>query len=133
MARSISIAFALASLVACGNDDGGSDAVDAAPATGIQGTVTYAGTAQGSLMLAAFTSFPPAGAPAGLAQETSPTFPATLVIDDLAPGTVHLLAMLDVDPASPTQPGPEDLTAWQMNVAVTAGGLAPVALTLQDP
>ncbi len=124
---------------ACGGTEGEAT-IDAAPVVmdastvaRVQGTITYAGAAQGGLVLAAFTSFPPMGGPVGFAQQASPSFPATLTIDGLPPGTLYVLALLDVAPASPTEPGPEDRTAWQMNVTATAGEVATFALTLRDP
>jgi hypothetical protein len=117
---------ALLVLAACSSDD-----TDAEPGRGVLATVSYAGAVEGSLILAAFTSFPPAGGPVGLAQMAAPTFPAELSLADLAPGEYHVLALLDAEPASPTQPGPEDLTAWTM-VTVTDGAATEIAMTLTD-
>lgn len=100
----------------------------------IEATVTYEGSAEGTLVVAAFASVPPSGAPMAFAQESAPAFPATLALDELEPGTtVYVLALLDVDPPSPQQPGPEDRTAWSDAVTVAAEGATSVALTLTDP
>lgn len=112
--------------------------IDAAPpdapaSTRIEATVSYAGTAEGTLIVAAFTSMPPAGPPVGFAQQSSPVFPATLAIEDLDPGTLYVLALLDVPPASPQQPGPEDLQAWSDATTIVEDQTAAVALTLVDP
>ncbi len=131
MTHRLLVPLALVLVSGCGADDDPS--VDAATSSRVRATVSYQGSAQGALVLAAFTSFPPAGAPAGFAQQVSPSFPASLTIEDLEPGTFHVLALLDVAPASPQQPGPEDITGWQMNVAADAGALAEVSITLQDP
>jgi len=106
---------------------------DAAAAGRIAATVTYEGSAEGTLLVAAFTSFPPAGAPTGFAQEATPLFPETLAVEALPPGDIYVLALLDVPPASPTQPGPEDLTAWSEALTLVAGETTEVSLTLTDP
>lgn len=100
---------------------------------GVATTIEYVGTAEGTLIVAAFASLPPMGAPQGFAQESAPAFPATLMLTDLPAGTFHLLAMLDVAPPSPMQPGPEDLTAWSDPSEVTADAHVDVELTLVDP
>ncbi|MCA9674736.1 MAG: hypothetical protein H6708_28835 [Kofleriaceae bacterium] len=145
----------LATAAACGGDDDGGgtpqvpdatvatpDAVpvavdaappDGAPAARVEATIGYDGAAEGTLLLAAFTSVPPSGGPIGFAQASSPTFPATLTLEDLAPQTLYVLAMLDVPPASPTQPGPEDLTVWSDALEVELGHTSTVTLTLVDP
>lgn len=107
--------------------------IDASTAARVQATVSYTGTAQGSLILAAFASMPPMGPPMGFAQSATPAFPATLAIENLAAGTVHVLALLDVAPASPTQPGPEDRQVWSGALTLTTGETTTTALTLTDP
>jgi len=107
--------------------------VDAATAARINATVSYAGSAQGALVLAAFRSMPPMGPPAGFAQAAQPAFPATLAIDGLGAGPAYVLALLDVPPASPQQPGPEDRTAWSPALTLTVGATTTVTLTLTDP
>ena len=114
-------------VAACGTDD-------PAPLT-IEATVRYTGTAQGSLVVAAFPSIPPMGAPMAFAQNPSPTFPAMVTLGDtLEPSsTVYVLALLDVPPASPQQPGPEDRTVWSNALTLTTEGAVSVELTLTDP
>lgn len=107
--------------------------IDAATAARISATVSYAGSAQGALVLAAFRSMPPMGPPAGFAQAAQPAFPATLAIDGLGAGPAYVLALLDVPPASPQQPGPEDRTAWSSVLTLTVGATTTVTLTLTDP
>ena len=107
--------------------------LDAATAARISATVSYAGSAQGALVLAAFRSMPPMGPPAGFAQAAQPAFPATLAIDGLGAGPAYVLALLDVPPASPQQPGPEDRTAWSSALTLTVGATTTVTLTLTDP
>lgn len=107
--------------------------IDAATTARVQATVSYAGSAQGALILASFASRPPMGPPAGFAQQATPTWPASLALENLQPGTAYVLALLDVPPASPTQPGPEDRVAWSEALTLTIGQTTTVALTLTDP
>lgn len=154
---SLAVLAPLALVAACGDDEGGTDdpapdaAVtvdapepdapppidapppDAAPATRIAATVAYDGDAEGSLILAVFTSFPPSGPPIGFAQDATPEFPAALTVDDVPAGTLYVLALLDVAPASPTQPGPEDRQAWSEALTIVEGETTNVELTLEDP
>jgi hypothetical protein len=100
----------------------------------IEATVTYAGAAKGALVVAAFPSIPPMGAPVAFAQEATPAFPTMLTLEMLEPtSTVYVLALLDVAPASPQQPGPEDRTVWSSAVDVGTEGATAVNLTLADP
>jgi len=100
----------------------------------IEASVAYAGTAQGPLVLAAFPSKPPMGRPSSFAQAASPTFPATVVLETVEPGaTLYVLAMLDIAPASPQQPGPEDRISWSDALTIAAEGPTPVQLELVDP
>ncbi len=108
-------------------------ASDAAAAPQIAVTVEYAGTARGTLIVAAFASFPPQGPPLAFAQDASPTFPAVLGLDGVPAGTAYVLALLDVAPASPTQPGPEDRTAWSEAVELEDDEPVALNLTLSDP
>jgi hypothetical protein len=56
-----------------------------------------------------------------------------LVLDTVEPGTtLYVLALLDVAPASPQQPGPEDRTTWSSPIVVGDGANA-VTLVLSDP
>ena len=142
------VVFAIAALGACDSsseapaiDAAAIDAVaidaappiDAAVAARISATVRYTGTAQGALVLAAFRSMPPMGPPAGFAQAATPTFPATLAIEGLAAGPAYVLALLDVAPASPQSPGPEDRVAWSSPLTLVVGETTSVTLELTDP
>jgi hypothetical protein len=128
-----SVLPSLVLLAACGDADEPS-AVDAsATQARVAATVRYTGTAQGALVLAAFASMPPMGPPAGFAQHATPTFPATLAIENLAAGPAYVLAVLDVAPASPQQPGPEDRTVWSSQLTLALGETATIELTLGDP
>jgi hypothetical protein len=147
------VVLGLAAVAGCGSDEGGGDddpapadatvpdavavdamgAPDGAPAARIAATVEYSGIAVGTLILAGFTSFPPQGPPVSFAQDSTPSFPASLELTDLEPQTLYVLALLDVAPASPTQPGPEDLSAWSEALVVEEGETTSVTLTLLDP
>jgi hypothetical protein len=107
--------------------------IDATTAARITATVRYAGTAQGSLIVAAFRSMPPMGPPAGFAMAAQPVFPATLSIDNLDAGPAFALAILDVAPASPQQPGPEDRLVWSSALTLVVGQTTTVTLMLVDP
>lgn len=107
--------------------------VDASTVARIAATVSYAGSAQGTLILATFPAMPPMGPPAGFAQRANPTFPAMLAIEDLQAGPAYVFAMLDVAPASPQMPGPEDRTVWSAQLTLAVGQTATVELTLTDP
>jgi len=118
-------AFALVLLIGCAEEDPGPPKIEA--------TVEYRGSAQGTLVVAAFTSIPPMGAPTAVAQQSTPQFPATLTLDTIDVGsTLYVLALLDVAPASPQQPGPEDRTHWSSPIVVAAGAQS-LDLMLTDP
>lgn len=123
----VALVFACASSAAgCAEEDAGPPRIEAA--------VAYSGTANGTLVLAAFPMKPPMGPPTAFAQSASPTFPATLVLEAVEPGTtLYVLAMLDVAPASPQQPGPEDRTSWSGAISIPAEGPTTVHLDLVDP
>ena len=128
MRSSIVVTCALGFLVGCAEEE-----PDPGPPR-IEATVAYSGAAQGTLVVAAFASVPPMGPPIAVAQKSAPTFPAMLVLDAVEPGqTLHVLAMLDVAPASPQQPGPEDRTAWSSPVTVGGDGATSLQLMLADP
>ena len=126
MRRASVVSFLVCCLGACAAEDPGPPRIEA--------TVAYSGTAQGTLVVAAFPSMPPMGAPTVFAQKSAPAFPATLVLEAVVPSAkLYVLAVLDVSPASPQQPGPEDRTAWSAAVTVAAEGATPIDLTLTDP
>jgi hypothetical protein len=117
----------LALFTGCGTDDPGPLRIEA--------TVRYGGSAQGALTVAAFASIPPMGAPMAFTQEPAPVFPELVTVGDTleANATVHVMALLDVAPASPQQPGPEDRTVWSSPLALKADGATVIELTLSDP
>lgn len=98
-------------------------------------TVVYEGAQTGTLTVAAFTSFPPAGPPEAFQVYDMPVFPQMGKLVELDPGTdYYVLAVLDVGSNNPQMPGPEDpYTATMPPVQVTAGTETPIELTLTDP
>lgn len=98
----------------------------------IEVTVDYPGTKQGALVVGAFTSVPPMGPPKAFQTVAMPTFPAHVQLRDLEPGTVYVIAVLDMAPSSPTMPGAEDLQSASDPVMVN-GTDVNVAMTLADP
>jgi hypothetical protein len=120
------VSLVLLCFAACTDEDPGPPRIEA--------TVAYSGSAQGTLVVAAFPSMPPMGAPMAFAQKSAPMFPAKLVLEAVQPSAkLYVLAMLDVTPASPQQPGPEDRTAWSPAVTVEAEGATTIDLTIVDP
>jgi len=129
-----------AGLSACSSSDVPVD-VDAAMASpdsssvalaDIAVTIGYTGAKRGSLVIAAFRSLPPMGPPAAFQTVSDPTFPATVTLRDLQAGTYYVMGVLDMAPASPTQPGAEDLQKAS-GPMVMSGTSASVSLTLVDP
>jgi hypothetical protein len=132
MMKTVCISLFLA-IAACGDDGDPSPQVDASSAPRVAATVRYTGSAQGSLVVAAFPSMPPMGPPAGFTQMAAPVFPASVALENLPAGRAYVLAMLDVAPASPQSPGPEDRTVWSSAVTLAVGETATLELTLTDP
>ena len=118
---------------ACGDSEQPAPVDASSTVARVAATVRYTGNAQGALVLAAFPSMPPMGPPAGFAQMATPTFPATLSIENLQAGSAYVLALLDVAPASPQMPGPEDRTVWSSQLTLAIGETSTVELTLSDP
>jgi hypothetical protein len=124
---------------ACTNSPGTSVSPDAAKVmpdssttlANIAVSVGYAGTKHGSVVVAAFRSFPPMGPPSAFQTVDMPTFPAMVTLRDLEAGTYYVVGMLDVAPASPTSPGPEDLQAVSAPLMLSSTPMS-VALTLHD-
>lgn len=126
-------------LSACSNEsdtNASPDAAVIAPDTGtgaladIAVSLDYPGTKQGSVVVAAFRSFPPMGPPSAFQTVAVPMFPAMVRLRDLEAGTYYVVGMLDIAPASPTSPGPEDLQA--VSSPVMLPGATSVSLNLHD-
>lgn len=119
-----------------GTSAGGLAAPDAAPRgpSTVKATVRYPGSRLGPLGVGAFASSPPMGPPLAYGRVSTPTFPATVTLEGLAPGaSVYVIATLDVLPASPSVPGPEDPTAISARIQVpAAGGELAVDVELTD-
>lgn len=132
---------------ACGSDappvgaarpDGGAAGpmADAAPRAraSVRATVRYAGAKSGPLGVGVFASNPPMGPPLAFQRVASPIYPAGVTLEGVSPGAaVYVVATIDVDPASPTVPGPEDPTGASLRLDVPAqGGLVPAEVTVAD-
>ena len=140
----LTIAFFVYALAAlgCGGDsdpvreDAGSGSGDAGggtPLTDVTVDVTYEGDREGALVVGAFSSDPPTGPPLAFQQTEAPEFPASVHLRGLGPGTYYVTAVLDAEPASPTLPGPEDLTVTSDPLDVEGEPSRVIALTLTDP
>jgi len=90
----------------------------------VEVTVAYTGADNSPLVVGAFASNPPSGAPVAHVRIDKPTFPRKVKLRDVEKGTWYIIALLDHDPPSPTIPGDEDPT-------VTAPALTVVDDTMQ--
>ena len=126
----------------CGDDsdpaaaDGGTPGADGGEASRLSDvivSVTYEGDLEGALVVGAFTSDPPTSAPLAFQQRSAPEFPESVRLRGLEPGTYYVTAVLDLTPASPTLPGPEDATVTSDPLVVDGEPSHEIALTLTDP
>lgn len=108
--------------------DAAEEVADAAPLrlADINVTVHYTGKLEGTLIVGAFLEFPVMSGPLAFVSIDTPTFPAVVRLRDLEPNTYYAVAVLDVEPASPTVPGPEDLLVG--SDALTTNGVDDVAV-----
>lgn len=108
---------------------------DAAPRllSDIEVTVEYEGNLAGDLVVGAFHANPPMGPPLAFQSVTSPTFPVTTTLRDLDPGTYYVIAVLDLPPASPTAPGPEDIQAASDPMEVDGAEDLELMMTITEP
>ncbi len=102
----------------------------------ISGKVTYAGTNMGTLKFALYDQMPgPTTPPKYYMFPTvdNPTFPYAYTLDNVVPGAYWVVSILDVPPASPAIPGPEDAVGTSMGqVTVTAGGTGMIDVALPN-
>jgi hypothetical protein len=100
----------------------------------ISGQVRYAGTKTGTLKFALYDQQPgPTTPPKYFMFPTvaNPTFPYAYTLDAVAPGSYYVVVILDVPPANPAIPGPEDPVGVSMGeVTVVAGQTATTDVTL---
>lgn len=135
-----SLTLLAAGLPACNDEPDKPDVPDAgavspdgpAALADVTVNVAYTGNPNGALVIAAFRSIPPMGPPLAFQQVTAPTFPASVTLRDLEPGTAFVIAVLDRNPASPTRPGVEDLQAASGPLTIDATDQS-VALTITEP
>ena len=91
--------------------------------------VNYYGEQEGNLLVTLFTSWPPAGPPSKFTDIQGVQFPAMATIPQVDPGTWTVAVVLDVEPFSPMQQGPEDLVTVVEVKVPTAG---PIQVVLAD-
>ena len=129
--RSFMTALALVPLLALpAQGCGGSSEPEVIGGT-VTGTVSYAGTAQGDLIVAAFLEWPTLWAPEMFVKIPSPSFPQAYTLEGLDVGDYYIFAFIDVPPASPTMPGDEDIQSTptdSTHVTDTEAGAADITL-----
>lgn len=97
--------------------------------------VAYAGEGEGTLVTALFETCPPAGPPSSFSQIQPGDVAFPQQVELLATGLVAgdspcVIAYLDLAPASPTAPGPED-PSGQVVFDIVADGASEVAVSLE--
>jgi hypothetical protein len=97
----------------------------------VSGKVSYSGTAQGALIVAAFLEWPTLWAPEMFIKIPSPSYPQVYQLKGLDPGDYYIFAFIDVAPVSPTIPGDEDIKSTPTDlthVGDTEPGVADITL-----
>ena len=84
---------------------------------------------KGDVVVAAFTSLPPAGPPVAFKLIKEAEFPATVLMENLPGGSVQILAFLDMEPFNIMSPGAEDPQVSSMPVEID-GGQSTIAVEL---
>lgn len=112
-------------------DDGGVGSTRAS----ITGEVTYAGSADGSLLVGIFDwddAHPsmPMGPPLEFEPFDTPAFPQPYELRSIRPGAYFVGAVLDVGRDSPTIPGPEDVFVYGERIELVAGEAREIDLAL---
>lgn len=103
----------------------------------IRGEVTYAGSADGSLLIGVFdwddaSPSQPMGPPRELVPVTTPTFPHPYELRAIRPGSYFVGAVLDIGRDNPTIPGPEDLEVYTPRIELAAGDELVIDLALPN-
>ena len=96
-------------------------------------SVSYDGPGAGQIVCGAFPSLPPTGPPLAFTMATPEAFPATIIVNKVPAGTTQFMAFLDLEPLSPTFPGPEDPIATSDPMEVEGGAPMTIELTLTLP
>ncbi len=125
------LALLAVTLPACGSDDGSGPEVFGGTVTG---TVSYAGDAEGSLIVAAFLEWPTLWAPEMFIKIPSPGYPQAYKLEGLDPGEYYIFAFIDVEPISPTLPGDEDIRSTPTEptyVSDTEEGMVDITLSAE--
>jgi hypothetical protein len=128
----IRAAEALLAMLALALGSGSCDGGETQPTGGtVTGVVSYSGTAQGTLCVAAFTEWPTLSAPEMYVTIPAPAYPQAYTLEGLDPGDYYIFAFIDVAPASPTMPGDEDIKSTPSvttHVSDSQAGTADIAL-----
>ncbi|MBV71040.1 MAG: hypothetical protein CMH52_06775 [Myxococcales bacterium] len=90
--------------------------------------VNYDGSATGQLVVALFTSWPPAGPPSGFKMIQDPSYPVVAEFPSVEPGDYVALAFIDVDGSGPMGPNEGDVQV-QADVSFPTSG--PIDLYLR--
>lgn len=121
--------IAIASAAACGGGD------DTTPGVSITGTVTYAGSQDGSLTVGLFELCPPVAPPFKMIMTKieNPVFPQPYEIKGITDsGDFYVAATYDIGKNNPTMPGQEDLIDCSTKFTLTAEQGAVADVVLQD-
>jgi hypothetical protein len=105
------------------------------PAGKIIGTISYAGTQTGSLVVGLYQSCPPLGPPYNMiaATFTDPVFPQDFELKDITDtGKFRVVAIYDIGKNNPMSPGAEDLVECSSEFELTATEGAKIDVTLVD-
>jgi len=98
------------------------------------GEISYSGTVQGDLGVAAFLEWPTLSAPEMYVMIPSPSYPQAYRLERLDPGDYYIFAFIDRPPASPTLPGTEDIKSTPTSTThVSETEPTTVDITLTDP
>ena len=113
---------------------GGTGGMSGIPGNSVQGTVDYAGSQMGTLIVGLYDTCPPMGPPAQLKVQSidMPVFPQAFSLENIKAGSYYIAAVLDIGNDNPTQPGPEDLLACSAQVEITDAAGAETTITLED-
>ena len=89
--------------------------------------VNYGGDATGTLVVALFTQWPPAGPPSAFKLLDAPNYPELIDFSDVEPGDYVAIAFIDVDNSGPMAPTEADV---QVQVDVSFPSSEPIIIQL---
>lgn len=123
-----------AGATASGGAAGAGGDTSTVPGKTIRGTVSYAGSQQGSLSVGLYTQCPPAGPPVDLKIQkfAAPAFPQAYELTGVKAGSYYTIAVLDIGSNNPMMPGDEDLMNCSEQVSVSDAEGAAADITVLD-